>query len=213
MSGSRMMGLVAVGAVMLIAGRGMAKPHDGGHGHGHGGDGHAHDGGSGAGGDRGNAGAGGGGGPHGAGACDPLTLAAVDAALSSACPCAGTDDGAGGTTPWRNHGQYVRCVAHAVRDAARGAGLEHRCVRDLVPCAARSTCGKSGAVTCIIPLTGTCVGGTCSNDLEVPCTLDADCAATACAITTADRCTANGGAAATGSCCTASPSGAFIDAF
>jgi deazaflavin-dependent oxidoreductase (nitroreductase family) len=215
MSGSKTLGLVAVGIVVLIAGRGLAKSHDGehGHGHGHGDDAHAHGGGGPVGGGSQGGGAPGAGGPHvGGGACDPAALAAVDAALAAACPCAGLDDGAGATTPWRNHGQYVRCVAHAVHDAARGAGLKRRCVRDLVPCAARSTCGKDGAVTCIVPLAGTCVGGTCSNAPEVPCTLDAECVTTACSVTTADSCTASGGAAATGSCCTASPSGAFVEA-
>src|SRR5262249_55209901 len=44
-----------------------------------------------------------------------------------------------------NHGKYVSCVAEAVN----GAGLENRsCGGAVKSCAARSTCGKPGFVTC-----------------------------------------------------------------
>jgi hypothetical protein len=119
-------------------------------------------------------------GDHGASASS-----AIGAFVDATCPCAGPDDGAGGTGAWKNHGQYVRCVAHAVRNAARSLGVKRRCGRGLVPCAARSTCGKDDAVACV-------VGGECS-------------------VRRADECTALGGSGGSGSCCTASPSGAFVD--
>src|SRR5262245_5685823 len=121
-------------ALALLAGIAAAKsdhhgkPLDpGGKGHGHGshgkpdGSGHGH------------------GGGHGGGSCDEAS-SLIGAFVDETCPCAGVDDGAGGTIAWKNHGQYVRCVAHAVRDAKRALGVKRRCVRGLVPCAARSTC-------------------------------------------------------------------------
>ena len=188
--------VIAVGAAafLVLAGVAVAKPHDGSHGHG--------------GGDHGR-----GGGPHGPGgpACDPAAVAGVAAAVDAACPCAGRDDGAGGTTPWKNHGQYVRCVAHATRDQLRTAGLKRRCVRGTVPCAAQSTCGKGAAVACVVTATGTCVNAACSNDPETTCAVDDDCTIRTCAVTTADRCAGAGGVAGVGSCCAASPSGAVLD--
>ena len=146
----------------------------------------------------------------GAGACDAAS-SAIQAFVDAACPCAGLDDGAGGTTAWKNHGQYVRCVAHAVREAARAAGVKRRCAKNVVPCAARSTCGSKKRVTCVVAATGTCTAGACSNDPDVPCVVDADCSTQSCAVTSADRCADAGGVAGTGSCCAASPSGAFLD--
>jgi hypothetical protein len=156
---------------------------------------------------------GGGGAPHaGGGVCDPAATAAVASAVALACPCGGVDDGQGGVTPWRNHGQYVRCVARTTRDQARAAGLKRRCVKRSVPCAARSTCGKGDAVACVVVSTATCVGGTCSDDPAAPCLVDADCAsAPTCRVTSAAECAARGGTAGSGSCCAASPSGAFLD--
>ena len=43
-----------------------------------------------------------------------------------------------------NHGKYVSCVAHA-------AGVSDECHGAVVRCAARSTCGKEGAVVCLRP--------------------------------------------------------------
>ena len=136
----------------------------------------------------------------------------IGAFVDVACPCAGADDGSGGTVAWRNHGQYVRCVAHAVRDAARSLGVKKRCGRGLVRCAARSACGKhGGAVACIVPTGGTCLAGACTEDAALPCTSDADCAASECRAISADECAALGGSEGSGSCCTASPDGAFVD--
>ena len=68
--------------------------------------------------------------------CPPDVVAAVDAA----CPCAGN---------WKTHGAYVSCVGHE-RNALRKAGCLTAGVpkKSLVRCAARSTCGKPGAVVC-----------------------------------------------------------------
>jgi hypothetical protein len=178
-------------AALLIAGISLAKPHPG---RGH----------------HGNGPHGGSGGVHG-GACDPMVVADVQAAVDTECTCAGLADGQGGTTPWRNHGQYVRCVGHATRDLAREAGLKRRCVKGLVPCAARSTCGKNGAVACLVASTGTCMNGTCSNDEDRDCMIDDDCTTHDCRVTSAERCTTLQGTPSTGSCCTASPSGAFLE--
>lgn len=150
-------------------------------------------------------------GKGGGNACDTEAVASIRAAAEAACPCDGVDDGERGVTPWRNHGRYVRCVARAVRDGLRAAGLERRCLRDVVPCAARSTCGKREAVACVTTTASPCTGGLCADDPETACVVDADCAVRACRVTRPERCAAAGGVAATGSCCTASVSGAFVD--
>ncbi len=205
--------VLVAGAVALtfVAATSLAKPHDGRGPHAGKGKGEPH--GKGPGSD-GTAGVPQGGakpkGP-GKGACDPAVVATLEAALAATCPCAGVDDGTGTVVPWKNHGRYVRCVAHALRDQARAAGVKRRCMRGFVPCAARSTCGKGGAVTCVVTSTGTCTAGACTTDADAACTTDADCVASACAVTNADDCAALGGVAGTGSCCAASPSGAFLD--
>jgi hypothetical protein len=130
-----------------------------------------------------------GGGPP---ACDPDAVAAATAAIADACPCEGQTDEAGNVVPWKNHGQYVRCVAHATRDAVKASDgtLTRRCLKESVRCAARSTCGRpEGFVTCTIDLS-------CSFRPS------------------AEACTAAGGVAGSGSCCApapGSPSGAFVD--
>jgi hypothetical protein len=206
---------IVVGAVALVlSGAGMATakdhgsgPNGHGKGHGHGlrggpPDGKPHgrpDGG------HGSHGAG-----KGGGSCDAAS-STMGAFVDATCPCAGPSDGSGGSIAWRNHGQYVRCVAHAVRDAARAAGAKRRCGKALVRCAARSSCGKDGAVACLVPAGGTCVDGACSDDPAVACLTDAECAASACSVLSGDECTALGGVGGPGSCCSASPSGAFVD--
>jgi hypothetical protein len=124
------------------------------------------------------------GGGSGSSSCD-AAASAIQAFVDMTCPCAGVDDGMGGTIAWKNHGQYVRCVSHAVRDASRAAGVKRRCAKSMVPCAANSSCGKKNAVACLV--------------------------GTECGVVSADRCAAAGGTETTGSCCSASPSGAFLD--
>jgi hypothetical protein len=119
-------------------------------------------------------------------ACPPDIAAAV----AAACPCDGQPLPSGGVQPWRNHGRYVSCVVR-LRNALR----KGRCFTDdsqrrtLARCAARSTCGKSGAVLCCLPT------GVARSRSEA-------------------RCAASGGTSAgAGSVCSAtcSPSGAFLD--
>jgi hypothetical protein len=223
---------IATAIVLMGAGIAHAKSHEDGNGHGHGAKGKGHGvshGKSGKHGDgtgpgsgdngssnrgHGNGGKGSGkGGGHGGGggACDPVASSVIGAFVDSTCPCDGVDDGMGGTVAWKNHGQYVRCVTHAVKDATRAAGVKRRCARDIVPCAARSSCGKRNAVTCIVTTTGTCLNGACDTPDAAPCTTDADCGGQTCGVTSAARCSDAGGTAGSGSCCTASPNGAFLD--
>ena len=71
-----------------------------------------------------------------------------------------------------NHGKYVSCVA-------RAADVSDECHGAVVRCAARSTCGKEGAVVCIRP--------------NMKCSIKRS----------ADRCTNHGGTVVVGatSCC------------
>jgi len=103
----------------------------------------------------------------------------------------------------KNHGAYVSCVARVVRQH-----VSPSCRGKAVRCAARSTCGKSGFVTCEIP-TDTCdlsagSPGTCVGTPSTSCTSDFDCG-TRCRIKSSDvRCTAAGGrVGASSTCCPA----------
>ena len=139
-----------------------------------------------------------------AGCSDPR-VATVRAQIDSECPCTG------------NHGQFVSCVAHHVRDAVRNHDLDTNCKGAVTHCAARSTCGKkSGFVTCAICSPGTCTSGVCDDGVTM-CTDNSMCPAVVNHCSTkssADLCAAKGGVAGSGSCCDAtcvsSPSGAFL---
>ncbi|MGH7895054.1 MAG: hypothetical protein ACREQL_10310, partial [Candidatus Binatia bacterium] len=50
----------------------------------------------------------------------------------------------------KNHGSYVSCVAHTAKDLSTGTSpsLPRTCKGAVKKCAANSTCGKAGAVTC-----------------------------------------------------------------
>src|SRR5262249_30638562 len=65
---------------------------------------------------------------------DDAAVAAARAAIETDCPCA----------DFTNHGQYVSCVTAALK----GLDLPNECRGVVTSCAAKSTCGKSGAVTC-----------------------------------------------------------------
>ena len=107
----------------------------------------------------------------------------VAAVLAAACPC---DGAPGSVAPWRNHGQYVRCVVH-LRNGLRKAGCfsDDSFRRTVTRCAARSTCGKQKTVLCCRYERGACKGdpnpadgiaaGECSNDASRPCNADPDC--------------------------------------
>src|SRR5262245_20048288 len=69
---------------------------------------------------------------------DAAALAAARAAAAAECDCAGS----------RNHGQYVRCVNDVAADLVAAGALPRQCKGDVTRCAAQSTCGKQGFVTC-----------------------------------------------------------------
>ncbi len=105
----------------------------------------------------------------------------VAAAVAAACPCDASANG----QAWKNHGKYVSCVTR-FRNALRKQGcLDAQARRTITRCAARSTCGKEGAVLCCVyDASGTCsdaapgdgvAEGVCSNDAEVACDADTDC--------------------------------------
>jgi hypothetical protein len=74
------------------------------------------------------------------GACDPTTepdrsdVAAARAAVASGCDCATA----------ARHGTYVSCAASVARATLQNPS----CAGFVQRCAARSTCGRAGAVTC-----------------------------------------------------------------
>lgn len=125
---------------------------------------------------------------------DATKIAAARAQIAADCACDG----------FPNHGQYVKCARGVANDRAAADLLPNSCKGAVVSCAARSTCGKPGFVTC------------CRTDAKgrTKCSTKHDAA----------KCTApKGGSACVGqfaSCCDActtsgcaggSPSGAFLD--
>jgi hypothetical protein len=103
------------------------------------------------------------------------------AAIAATCPCEGQGNG-NGNGGWKNHGKYQSCVVRFRNDLRREGCLTADTQRTIARCAARSTCGKEGAVVCChVTGTGTCTGatattpGTCSNDATESCMTDADC--------------------------------------
>src|SRR5574337_1960956 len=119
--------------------------------------------------------------------------------------------------PVTNHGQFVSCVARAMNRLAKAGTIPRQCKGKINRCAARSTFGKpAGFVTCTIttfgtcdlttgsPTFGTCTSGTLASGLPA-CAADTDCIASSrCSIkSSADLCTAAGGVAGNGTCCTA----------
>ena len=128
-----------------------------------------------------------------AGCSDPR-VDSVRATINGECPCTG------------NHGQYVSCVAHHVRDAVRNGDLDVNCKGKVTRCAARSTCGKkTGFVTCPICEPGTCTNGFC-DDGTTGCTDSSTCPPVVahCSTKSSDMlCTDRGGTPGSGSCCDA----------
>jgi hypothetical protein len=130
---------------------------------------------------------------------------AVQAAIAAKCPCEGAT----------NHGRYVSCVAHVVKQLSQDGTVPTNCNGKVVRCSAKSICGKAGFVTCEIP-TDSCnvTTGFCTNSPTIACLTNLDCGARCKVSSSADRCTARGGIVGTSSnCCAncASPNGAFVD--
>lgn len=137
----------------------------------------------------------------------------VAAAIATECPCPGMMMSDGSVAPHKNHGHYVRCVVH-FRNALRKSGcLTKEAHKTIARCAARSTCGKEGAVVCCLSKTGTCddlapgngtAEGVCSNDEERACDTEADCVKIRGRVTTYEAaCVEAGGTVAgPGSVCT-----------
>jgi len=69
---------------------------------------------------------------------DPAAVAAARAQADVDCPC--------GTAS--NHGQYVKCVGQVAKTRAEAGLLPKSCKGAVKKCAAKSTCGKAGFVTC-----------------------------------------------------------------
>ena len=141
---------------------------------------------------------------------DPIPCPAdLGGGVEEACPCDGPD----GVEPWKSHGRYVRCVAR-YRNALRRAGCAAATdLREVMRCAARSTCGKVAAVVCCFYDEGTCTdpepddgepAGFCSNDTLRACGSDAECLTTrARLMPNQDVCYELDGDALTGSVCSA----------
>jgi hypothetical protein len=131
----------------------------------------------------------------------------VEATIAAACPCDAS----------ANHGKFVSCVVRQRNDLRRKGCLDAKTQRLIARCAARSTCGKDGAVLCCVyDTSGICsdtvpdgvAAGTCSNDTTKACDTNTDCiTATGPTLSRhADTCTAHGGTpVGTGSVCSACP--------
>jgi len=103
----------------------------------------------------------------------------VGAELAASCPC----DADGQGKAWKNHGQYVKCVVHLRNRLRKDGCLDANAKRTIASCAARSTCGKDGAVLCCVydtsqtcsdPTADGVAAGTCSAS-GAPCDTATDC--------------------------------------
>jgi hypothetical protein len=100
--------------------------------------------------------------------------------IAAACPCDADSNGQG----WINHGKYVSCIVRHRNELRQQGCLDAQTQKLIARCAARSTCGKDGAVLCCIyDTSGTCSdtvadgvkNGTCSNDATIACDTATDC--------------------------------------
>ena len=69
---------------------------------------------------------------------DVCEVAAARATVASQCDCAGAPD----------HGTHVRCAAGVADTAVAENRLAPTCRNEVVRCASKSTCGRTGRVTC-----------------------------------------------------------------
>ncbi len=130
------------------------------------------------------------------GAACSLTASELQAKRNGYDATCGAMSPPAGCTTASNHGAYVSCIAH---QAKADGTLPKSCRGAVIKCAAKSSCGKAGAVTCCVTkgtktkckvAKGTCTppkGGTACMSTHRSC---------------CDACTATG---------CASPSGAFVD--
>ena len=135
----------------------------------------------------------------------------VSAAVAAACPC----DADTSLVPWKNHGQYVRCVVKFRNVLRKSDCLDDTLKRTISRCAARSTCGKDGRVLCCKYDLGTCSDptpdgtptGVCSNDGAVACDVADDCTkSTSSLARSGEACVESGGVdVGPGSICTSCP--------
>ena len=72
------------------------------------------------------------------GACTDPAAAATRAMAETQCPCATAT----------SHREYVKCVAGVAKMAVASGSLPRQCRRAVLRCAAQSTCGRSGFVSC-----------------------------------------------------------------
>ncbi len=127
--------------------------------------------------------------------CEPARCA-VQAAINAACDCSTAS----------NHGRYVSCVAHVVKQLSTNGTIPTNCKGKVKRCAARSTCGKAGFVICTIPVPGACdlATSTCAGNATVACLTDAQCTTSRCKTrSSAEGCVAIGGTVGTGATCCA----------
>ena len=80
---------------------------------------------------------------------DPDGSKTAAARVSAEQTCAGMNPAMGCTTA-PNHGAYVSCIAHAANDLVTAGTLPKTCKGAVKKCAARSSCGKPGFVTCCL---------------------------------------------------------------
>lgn len=126
--------------------------------------------------------------------CEPARCA-VQAAIAAKCSC--PDAG--------NHGQYVSCVARVVRDLSNEGAIPVNCRGKVTRCAAKSTCGKPGFVTCRIP-TDACdlATLTCVENPSLTCATGLDCGSKCKVRSSEESCLARGGTVSTETSCCAS---------
>jgi len=127
--------------------------------------------------------------------CDDAgVVARAREAVDDACHC----------DSFTNHGKYVSCVAQAAKTALHDTNPS--CQGAVVKCAARSTCGKPGFVTCCrTSATGAtkCSTKSSADHCKAPPNGGTACVAVG-VPSCCDACLPGGG-------CASSPSGAFLD--
>jgi hypothetical protein len=136
-------------------------------------------------------------------ACDDdSAMAAFRVSAEAACE----QEGHGCTTA-TNHGDYVSCIAEKARAAVDAQTLPRQCKGAATRCAAKSTCGKPGFVTCC--RTKPRPGGSPSTKCTIKHGADhciAPKGGTACAGTQSSCCDA-----CVGEGCVGSPGAAFLE--